>query len=89
VQGAGSAEVSGAVANVLEELKSVDFGLGSDSAVDQLLEGRIHVVSTIDERIQRIANRALETVSFPLRLLSASIIGSAQHPVGDRPSHPI
>jgi len=59
--GAGSAEMSGAVANVLEELKSPDFGVDSDSAISQLLEGRIQVVSTIDERIQSIANRALET----------------------------
>jgi penicillin-binding protein 1A len=60
-QDVGSAEVSGAVANVLEELKSPGFGVGSDNAVGQLMEGRIQVVSTIDERIQRVANHALET----------------------------
>jgi membrane peptidoglycan carboxypeptidase len=61
VSGAAPAEMSGAVENVLQELKSSDLNLGSDSAVSQLLEGRIQVFSTIDERIQRIANIALET----------------------------
>ena len=61
VPGASPAEMSGAVENVLEELKSPSIDLGSDSAVSQLLEGRIQVFSTIEDRIQHIANKALET----------------------------
>jgi len=55
------AAVSGAVENVLEELKSPDLNLGADSATSQLLAGRIQVFSTIDDRVQQIANAALET----------------------------
>jgi penicillin-binding protein 1A len=61
VPAVASAEMSGAVGNVLEELKSTGLELGSNGAVSQLLEGRIHVFSTIDERVQRIANKSLET----------------------------
>lgn len=60
-QSAGPAEMSGAVENVIEELKRPGVNLESGEAMSQLLEGRIQVYSTIDERVQRIANAALET----------------------------
>src|SRR5271165_1053410 len=56
----GPIEAPAAVGNVLEELKGVDTTLSSDIAMNQLLEGHIQVYSTIDDRIQRFANTALE-----------------------------
>ncbi len=49
-------EAPAAVQNVLSELK----GLGENLGVEQLMEGRIQVYSTVDNRIQRIVNTALE-----------------------------
>jgi len=56
----GPIEAPAAVGNVLEELKGVDTTLSFDIAMNQLLEGHIQVYSTIDDRIQRFANTALE-----------------------------
>ncbi len=53
-------EAPAAVGNVLEELKGLDATLASDIGMKQLLEGRIQIYSTIDDRIQRLANAALE-----------------------------
>jgi penicillin-binding protein 1A len=53
-------EAPAAVENVLDELKSLDATLASDIGINQLLEGRIQVYSTIDDRLQRFANAALE-----------------------------
>jgi len=53
-------EAPAAVENVLDELKGLDATLASDIGPNQLLEGRIQVHSTIDDRIQRFANAALE-----------------------------
>jgi penicillin-binding protein 1A len=53
-------EAPAAVENVLDELKSLDASLASDIGISQLLEGRIQVHSTIDDRLQRFANAALE-----------------------------
>jgi len=53
-------EAAAAVENVLDELKGLDATLASDIGPNQLLEGRIQVHSTIDDRIQRFANTALE-----------------------------
>src|ERR1700687_1374543 len=53
-------EAPAAVENVLDELKELDATLASDIGPNQLLEGRIQVHSTIDDRIQRFANAALE-----------------------------
>lgn len=44
------------VGNVLEELK----GLYADLGIEDLLQGRIQVYSTVDARVQQIANEALE-----------------------------
>jgi penicillin-binding protein 1A len=44
------------VENVLQELKAHSAGLG----VEDLLQGRIHVYSTVDARLQKIINEALE-----------------------------
>jgi len=44
------------VGNVLEELK----GLCADLSIEDLLQGRIQVYSTVDARIQQIVNKALE-----------------------------
>jgi penicillin-binding protein 1A len=44
------------VGNVLEELK----GRGTDLGIEDLLQGRIQVHSTVDARVQRIMNEALE-----------------------------
>src|SRR6202040_2148834 len=49
-----------AVETSLEELKRLGPNVGSESGIDQLLEGRIQIYSTIDHRIQHIANVALE-----------------------------
>ena len=56
----GPIEAPAAVGNVLDELKGVDATLSSDIGMNQLLEGHIQVYSTIDDRIQRLANTALE-----------------------------
>jgi len=53
-------EAPAAVENVLEELKRLDSTLASDIGMNQLLEGRIQIYSTIDDRVQRFANAALE-----------------------------
>jgi len=42
--------------SVLEELK----GLGADLSINDLQEGRIQVYSTVDARVQKIVNEALE-----------------------------
>jgi penicillin-binding protein 1A len=44
------------VENVLQELKARSGGL----SVEDLLQGRIHVYSTVDARVQQIMNEALE-----------------------------
>ena len=56
----GPTEAPAAVENVLEELKRLDSTLTSDIGMDQLLEGHIQIHSTVDDRIQRLANAALE-----------------------------
>ncbi len=56
----GPNEAPAAVENVLDELKGLDATLASDIGMNQLLEGRIKIYSTIDDRIQRLANTALE-----------------------------
>ena len=56
----GPTEAPAAVENVLEELKRLDSTLAADIGVNQLLEGHIQVYSTVDDRIQRLANGALE-----------------------------
>jgi len=56
----GPIEAPGAVGNVLDELKGLDPTLAPDIGMNQLLEGRIQIYSTIDDRIQRLANAALE-----------------------------
>jgi penicillin-binding protein 1A len=49
-----------AVKNVLEELKQLGPGIGSEMEIAQLLSGRIQVYSTVDSQLQQIANTALE-----------------------------
>ena len=56
----GPIEAPAAVENVLNELKGLDANLASDIGIHQLLEGRIQIYSTIDDRIQRFTNAALE-----------------------------
>lgn len=56
----GPIEAPAAVGNVIDELKRLDTALAADIGINQLLEGRIQVHSTIDDRIQRYANAALE-----------------------------
>jgi penicillin-binding protein 1A len=53
-------EAPAAVQNVLEELKGLDATLAPDIGIDQLLGGHIQIHSTIDDRIQHLANSALE-----------------------------
>ena len=53
-------EAPAAVETTLEELKRLGPTLGSEIGVDQLLDGHIQVYSTVDHRIQYIANVALE-----------------------------
>jgi penicillin-binding protein 1A len=53
-------EAPAVVGTALEELKHLGPNLGSEIAIDQLLEGHIQVFSTVDNRIQHIANIALE-----------------------------
>jgi penicillin-binding protein 1A len=57
----GLIEAPAAVGNVLDELKRLDDTLASDIGINQLLQGRIQIHSTIDDRIQRLANAALES----------------------------
>ncbi|MGC0771462.1 MAG: transglycosylase domain-containing protein [Candidatus Acidiferrum sp.] len=56
-------EAPAAAENVLEELKALSLKLGPaarpDIGIGQLLEGRIQIYSTVDNRIQQIANAAL------------------------------
>jgi len=54
-------EAPAAVETVIDELKRLDATLASDIGMNQLLEGRIQIHTTIDDRIQRFANAALET----------------------------
>jgi penicillin-binding protein 1A len=57
----GLIEAPAAVESVLDELKRLDAGVASsDIGTNQLLEGHIQIYSTIDDRIQRFANVALE-----------------------------
>jgi penicillin-binding protein 1A len=53
-------EAPAAVETTLEELKRLGSSRGDEFGIDQLLEGRIQVYSTVDHRIQHIANVALE-----------------------------
>ena len=53
-------EAPAVVETTLGELRRLGPDLGSESVIAQLLEGHIQVYSTVDERIQRIANAALE-----------------------------
>ena len=53
-------EAPAAVQTTLDELKRLSPSLGSEIGIDQLLKGHIQVYTTIDHRIQRIANVALE-----------------------------
>lgn len=48
--------VAAVVDSVLEELK----GLGANLSINDLLQGRIQVYSTVDSRVQQIVNEALE-----------------------------
>jgi penicillin-binding protein 1A len=54
-------EAPAIVETTLEELRRLGPGLGSESGIEQLFEGHIQVYSTVDQRIQRIANAALES----------------------------
>lgn len=54
------AEAPAAVETALEELKRLGPAADPEIGIDQLLEGRIQVYSTVDQRIQQIANLALE-----------------------------
>jgi penicillin-binding protein 1A len=56
----GLIEAPAAVGNVLDELKRLDATPVSDIGINQLLQGHIQIYSTIDDRIQRFANAALE-----------------------------
>src|SRR5258708_15767848 len=56
----GPIEAPAGVQNVLDELKGLDATHASDIGINQLLEGRIQIYSTIDDRLQRFANAALE-----------------------------
>jgi len=53
-------EGTAAVETTLEELKRLGPTLDSEIGIDQLLEGHIQVYSTVDHRIQHLANVALE-----------------------------
>jgi penicillin-binding protein 1A len=48
------------VENVLDELKHLDTTFAPGLGISQLLEGHIQIHSTIDDRIQQLANSALE-----------------------------
>ena len=54
------AEAPAVVETALEELKPLGSSLDPEIAIDQLFEGHIQVYSTVDYRIQGIANVALE-----------------------------
>jgi penicillin-binding protein 1A len=56
----GPIEAPAAVGNVLDEIKRLNATLASDVEINELLEGHIQIYSTIDDRIQRLANAALE-----------------------------
>ena len=56
----GPNEAPAAVGNVLEELKELGTALAPDIGMNQLLDGRIRIYSTIDDRIQLLATAALE-----------------------------
>jgi penicillin-binding protein 1A len=56
----GTNEAPAAVGNVLDELKGLDANLATRIGINQLLEGHIQVYSSIDDRIQRLANASLE-----------------------------
>jgi len=58
--GTGPIEAPAAVENILDELKGLDATLGSEVGMNRLLEGYIQIHATIDDRIQRLANAALE-----------------------------
>jgi len=49
-------QAAAVVENVLQELKA----RSADLSVEDLLQGRIHVYSTVDARVQQITNEALE-----------------------------
>lgn len=53
-------EAPAAVETVFEELKRLGPDFNSEIGINQLLEGHIQVDSTVDHRIQRLANVALE-----------------------------
>jgi len=53
-------EAPAAVGNILEELKRLAVTSPSDIGINRLLEGHIQIYSTIDDRVQRFANAALE-----------------------------
>jgi penicillin-binding protein 1A len=53
-------EAPAAVETTFEELKRLGLDFNSEIGIDQLLEGHIQVYSTVDHRIQSIANLALE-----------------------------
>jgi penicillin-binding protein 1A len=55
-----SAEAPAAVETTLDELKRLGPYLGAELGVNQLLEGHIQIDSTVDYRVQRISNAALE-----------------------------
>jgi penicillin-binding protein 1A len=56
----GPLEAAAAVAHVLDELKRLEVTVTSDVGMNQLLEGHIQVYSSINDRLQRFANAALE-----------------------------
>jgi penicillin-binding protein 1A len=49
-------QAAAVVQNVLQELKT----FGPDLSVEDLMQGRIHIYSTVDFRVQQIINEALE-----------------------------
>jgi penicillin-binding protein 1A len=53
-------EAPAAVGHVLDELRGFDARSVPEIGINELLEGRIQIHSTIDDRIQRFANLALE-----------------------------
>jgi penicillin-binding protein 1A len=53
-------EAPAAIEATFEELKRLGSNLSGEPGIDQLLEGHLQVYSTVDSRIQRIANVALE-----------------------------
>jgi len=56
----GPIEAPAAVENVLDELKRLDAIAAPGIGMNQLLDGHIQIYATIDDRIQRLANAALE-----------------------------